>query len=146
MTDPKTPWNPSRRATARVLNPLPVPTSCRLCGGRCEIVNNGVIYGKPYGEWPWAVVCLGCGAHVGMHPFTGIPLGTVALAPLREARKAAKRLFNPLWRDGAMTRTEAYTWLAGELGIPVADCHIGWFEQDQCNAAIAAIQRKERTT
>ncbi len=140
----KTPWNPSRRAIARVLDPLPLPTHCRLCGAECKVVNNSAIYGKPYGDWPWAVLCTGCGAYVGLHPFTNIPLGTVALRPLRDARKAAKREFNPLWRDGAMTRTEAYTWLAGELGIPVAQCHIGWFEQDQCNAAIAAIHRRNR--
>lgn len=130
-----------------MLDVLPLPTTCRLCGAECKVVNNSTIYGKPYGEWPWAVLCTGCGAYVGLHPFTAIPLGTVALAPLREARKAAKRAFNPLWRNGAaMTRTEAYAWLAGELGLPVNECHIGWFEIDQCNAAIAAIQRKERTT
>lgn len=141
----KTPWNPSRRATARVLDKLPLPTHCRLCGSECKVVNNSAIYGKSFGDWPWAVLCTGCGAYVGLHPFTAIPLGTLALGPLREARKAAKRLFNPLWRDGAMTRTQAYTWLAGQLKIPVSECHIGWFDEAECNAAIAAIKRKERT-
>ena len=52
--DNKTPWNPSRRATARVKNPLPAPTTCPYDGGPVEIVNNSAIYGREYGEWPWA--------------------------------------------------------------------------------------------
>lgn len=28
--EPVTPWNPSRRATAHVTNPLPVPTECHI--------------------------------------------------------------------------------------------------------------------
>lgn len=129
----KTPWNPSRRAIARVKNPLPAPTECPRCGGRhVDIARNSEIYGRDYGEWPWAFLCRGCGAYVGMHPFTGIPLGTLADAPTREARKRAKAAFNPLWQSGAMTRTEAYSWLASRLGVAVAACHIGWFDVAMC--------------
>lgn len=145
MTAEKTPWNPSRRATARVGNPLPAPTTCPHCSASVAIVNNSAIYhGFSYGEWPWAYACTNraCFAYVGMHPFTAIPLGTLATAEIREARKRAKKLFNPLWETGSarrMTRAEAYTKLAAALGIPVAECHFGWFTVDQCNAAIAAI-------
>ena len=138
-----TPWNPSRRATKRVTNPLPVPETCPHCGSGCAIVSNSEIYGREYGEWPWAVLCKGCGAYVGFHPFTGIPLGTLATAPMREARKAAKAVFNPLWQQGHMTRHEAYSWLAGALGIADPNtCHIGWFDVDQCNAVIAAVKAR----
>lgn len=138
-----TPWNPSRRATQRVTNPLPVPETCPHCGSSCSIVSNGEIYGREYGEWPWAVLCKGCGAYVGFHPFTGIPLGTLATAPMREARKAAKAIFNPLWQQGHMSRSEAYAWLAKALGITdVNTCHIGWFDVDQCNAVIAAVKAR----
>lgn len=144
---PKTPWNPSRRATAKVVDKLPLPTECRYCGAECKVANNSEIYGKPFGAWPWLVRCTCCDAYVGLHPYTAIPLGTMARAQLRNARKSTKALFNPLWRGGGMTRTEAYTWLAGELGIPVNQCHIGWFDEAECNAAMAAInKRKERTT
>jgi hypothetical protein len=146
MTEAKTPWNPSKRATARVLNPLPAPTICPHCGGEVRIVNNSAIYhGRSYGEWPWAYACVNraCFAYVGMHPFTAIPLGTLATAEIREARKRAKNLFNPLWETGKarrMSRTQAYTKLADALGIPVGECHFGWFDVNQCNAAIAAIK------
>lgn len=141
MSEAKTPWNPSRRAIARVLNPLPAPTKCCHCGEPVEIVSNEMIYGREYGEWPWAYLCMGddCGAYVGMHPFTGIPLGTLADAPTREARKQAKAAFNPLWKSGRMSRTEAYTWLAGALGIAnVGECHIGWFDVQTCQRVAAA--------
>ena len=135
-----TPWNPSRKAIARVRNPLPVPDTCHLCGECCGIVNNSEIYGREYGEWPWAVLCAGCGAYVGLHPFTGIPLGTLANAEMRDARKRAKALFNPLWQSGEMTRTEAYHWLAHAMGIPdVEECHIGWFNVEECNKVVSVV-------
>jgi hypothetical protein len=143
MSEVKTPWNPSRKAIARVTNPLPVPTVCPHCGSDCGIVNNAEIYGREYGDWPWAVLCSGCKAYVGLHPFTGIPLGTLATAPIRKARSAAKDEFNKLWQRGAMTRSAAYAWLAGALGIAnVNECHIGWFDVAQCEAVIAAVNTK----
>ena len=135
-----TPWNPSRRATARVTNPLPVPEVCPHCGENCKIVSNAEIYGQEYGEWPWVVLCTGCSSYVGLHPFTGIPLGTLATPEIREARKRAKTAFNALWQQGGMSRREAYSWLASELGISnVNECHIGWFDVEQCNEVVKAI-------
>jgi hypothetical protein len=139
--EPVSPWNPSRRAVKRVTNPLPAPTECRFCGGNVEIVKNSEIYnGREYGEWPWAYLCRGCGAYVGMHPFTGIPLGTLADRNTRDMRKMAKDDFNPLWQGGEMTRSEAYSWLADRLGIAVAACHFGWFDADTCERVIEIIE------
>jgi zinc-finger-containing domain len=133
----KTPWNPSRRATARVKNPLPLPSRCPHCDGAVEIVNNSKIYGREYGEWPWAVLCRDCGAYVGLHPFTGIPLGMLADGPTRAARRRAKDAFNPLWQNGGMTRNAAYAWLARQLGITtVEECHIGWFNVSMCDRVV----------
>lgn len=144
--NPVTPLAPSKRATKRVANPLPVPTVCRCCGGQVKLVENDVIYGRRYGSWPWAYACTakGCGAYVGLHPFTNIPLGTLAREPLRKARKEAKAAFNVLWHSGAavMTRSQAYAWLAGQLGIhPVEACHIGWMEDEQCRATVVAVRK-----
>jgi hypothetical protein len=134
-----TPWNPSRRATARVTDSLPVPKCCPHCGGEVWIGSNSHIYGREYGEWPWVVMCRSCDAYVGLHPFTGIPLGTLATHQIRQARKAAKAAFNPLWESGGMTRSEAYSWLAHALQIPVNECHIGWLDAAQCYNAIRLI-------
>ncbi len=132
-----TPWNPSCRATAKVKNPLPVPTTCRHC--------NAEIYGREYGEWPWAFLCQNkdCRAYVGLHPLTGISLGTLATASIRSARRRAKDLFNPLWQSGETTRDEAYAWLTEQLGITnVEDCHIGWFDVPECKHVLASVMAR----
>jgi zinc-finger-containing domain len=142
----KTPWNPSRSATKRVKNPLPAPTVCPNCGDSVGLVSNEAIYRRKYGEWPWAYKCNNavCDSYVGLHPFTNIPLGTLANKVTREARKRAKTLFNPLWDRGGMTRSEAYTWLAGQLGIvPVENCHIGWFDVAMCERVIDVCKRRK---
>lgn len=140
----KTPWNPSRKAIARVKNPLPFPQSCPHCGAECVFSNNSAVYGREYGEWPWIVLCNGCRAYVGLHPFTGIPLGMLADASTRGARKRAKAAFNPLWQCGGMTRSQAYAWLANALGMDdVEQCHIGWFDVQQCDMVVCAIKNKE---
>jgi hypothetical protein len=141
--DPITPWNPSRRAIKRVTNPLPAPIECRLCSSKVDLVKNSEIYnGREYGEWPWAYLCRGCGAYVGLHPFTAIPLGTLADIATREARMQAKDAFNPLWQSGGMTRSDAYSWLAAQLGIAVGECHIGWFDIAACNRVIQIIENR----
>ena len=145
---PVTPWNPSRRALKRVKDKLPAPETCPHCGSVVKIVRNSEIYnGQEYGEWPWAYKCDGkfCDAYVGMHPFTNIPLGTLATHAMRDARKRAKAVFQPLFQSGRMTRSEAYEWLAAQLGIPVHECHVGWFDVAMCNRVVQVCRAKEST-
>lgn len=133
-----TPWNPSRRATSRVKDFMSPPLECRHCGSEVRIVKNDVIYGRCYGEWPWLYMCLACEARVGMHPFTNIPLGTLANAEEREARKAVKQVFNRVWMNHDVNRKDAYKMLAEKLGIDQSQCHVGWFDVAMCDKAIEA--------
>lgn len=143
----KTPWNPSRRAIERVKNPLPAPEVCPHCGGKVEVVGNAEIYGgKPMGEWPWAYLCRDCGAYVGMHPYTPIPLGTLATEALRRARVQAKQPFETWRTTRNIDRTQAYATLAGKMGIPVEECHFGWFDQARCDQAKTIAVSLLRTT
>lgn len=135
MPEIKTPLNPSRKATARVKNPLPVPAICRFCGGEVGLKTHREVYGRDYGDWPWVYMCSCCRAYVGLHPFTAIPLGTLADKATRDARKQCKPAFESLWRGGEMSRTQAYEWLAKRLGIPVGECHFGWFDVERCQQA-----------
>lgn len=136
-----TPDTPSRRATKRVTNPLPAPTKCPYCESKVSWVNNSEIYnGASFGEWPFAYRCSsnGCGAYVGMHQFTNIPLGTLANEKLRTKRKQAKELFQPLWQGFhavPYTRKQAYRLLAEKMGIPWEECHFGWFSEEQADLA-----------
>jgi hypothetical protein len=131
----ETPSNPSRRAIARVKNPLPAPTVCPFCSGDVAVAHHNEIYGRAYGEWPWVYLCKSCRAYVGMYPLTNIPLGTLADAKLRNARKLGKKPFEALWDGGGMTRTEAYAALAAHMGKTEADCHFGWFSIEECRIA-----------
>jgi len=136
MSKEKTPWNPSKKAIARVTNPLPAPTVCIHCDAAVKIATHAEIYrGRNYGEWPWVFLCTGCGAYVGMHPFTNIPLGTLATEEIRDARKHCKVPFERLYKSGAMSRTDAYAALAAALDIPNGECHFAWFDVDMCKRA-----------
>ena len=132
----------SRKALRRVKNPLPVPKDCRYCGMDVELVNHAEIYGREYGDWPYAYLCRGCLAYVGLHPHTDIPLGTLADRYLRSARKAHKQYFQTLQRKTEWSRKEAYAFLANAMEIPVAECHWGWFEIKQCEQAGAICRDK----
>lgn len=128
----------SRRALKRVKNPMPAPTECRYCGGCVELVSNAKIYnGREYGEWPYAYLCQDCKAYVGLHPSTDIPLGTLAAPQLRKDRNTAKDAFHRVKEQRGFSRSMAYQWLAGKMGIDVGVCHFGWFDQDECATALA---------
>lgn len=129
-----------------VKNPLPVPTECPNCGASVTVENNKAVYRKSIGKWPWIYRCEStqCDSYIGMHPNTAIPLGTLANKPLRKLRVQFKQVFNPLWHNGARTRTEAYHWLANEMGIPASTCHGGWFDTAQCKAAIKVCRKELR--
>lgn len=118
---------------------LPVPTICPNCGSAVELVNNSIVYGKEQGRWPFVYRCvaLACNSHVGLHPFTDIPLGTLADHQTRVARTEAKAVFKPMWEQYGMDRNAAYRWLGDKMGIAeVRHVHIGWFSLEQCQRVI----------
>ena len=66
-----------------------------------------------------------CGAFVGCHPGGKKPLGAPAGKATKRARMEAHEAFDRLWKGKQMGRSEAYRWLAGQLGIEPRECHIG---------------------
>ena len=119
-----------------------VPCTCTLCGAPAEFVDNAVIYGRSFGEaWPYIWHCTNgeCGASVGVQAFTRQPLGTFADSETRAARRLAHDAFDHLWRDGHYNRSDAYTWLARQMGLSKADCHIGHFDKVQCAKVIQTV-------
>lgn len=55
---------------------------------------------------------------------------------LAKARTAAHAAFDPLWQSGHFARGIAYEWLASELGLPVAKCHMILFDIAQCQRVV----------
>ena len=142
MSEIKTPWNPSKKATAKVKDRVDVPCECRYCQHEISIEKNSVVYnGREFGEWPWIYYCAGCKSYVGMHPYTNIPLGTIADAKTRDARKTVKAQFYAFMENTGAKRTEAYRLLAGMMEIDPSSCHFGWFDVRECNAAKQALDK-----
>jgi hypothetical protein len=86
-------------------------------------------------------VCKPCDAYVGCHPGTIKPLGRLADAQLRTLKRMAHAEFDPIWKDGLITRGQAYSWLAGELGMEKSSCHIGEFSEERCIQVIKACKK-----
>ncbi len=67
-------------------------------------------------------------------------MGKLAKRELREARTDAHRWFDAIWKQGEMTRAQAYAWLAKQLGLPCNRCHIGEFDIEQCRQVVAVCR------
>lgn len=104
--------------------PVTVVVNCGHCGQPAALVTGEQVYPHRRDLWHkpfWQ--CVPCKAHVGCHPGTTHPLGSVADAELRRWRSRAHEAFDPLWKEGAMRRGQAYAWLAKTLGVSVI--HVG---------------------
>lgn len=128
----------SRKALKRIPDYLEPPEKCPNCGNIVFLVNNREIYGREYGDWPYAYRCTdhrGCDSYVGLHPNTDLPLGTLADKPTRDARKTYKAFFFQWQRLNNWSRKQAYAWLAQRLGITIEQCHWGFFSVAQAELA-----------
>jgi hypothetical protein len=116
-----------------------VNVACPYCEQSAVLVTGAVIYPRlPELADKAFYRCAPCEAHVGCHPGTTTPLGGLANKELRMARIAAHQAFDGLWRVGRMKRGHAYQWLASQLGIDQAVCHIGQFDVAQCQRVVDA--------
>lgn len=126
---------------------------CLYCNTPALLVTGDVIY--PHRPDLFRLKfwnCKPCGAYVGCHPPSKMkngemtagdhPLGRLANAELRTAKKAAHAAFDPIWMRGALSRKDAYKWLAEVMGISRKDAHIGMFDVDQCRAVVAAVKAR----
>lgn len=126
------------------------PTICRYCGGKIELADAREIYGDAVErlalENEKIYLCRTCNARVGCHRSTVRPLGNVANEVLRLKRRETHEIFDAFWRRKRLTRTRAYQWLAGELGLPEKKTHIGSFEMDDCQRVIELCSQFESLT
>jgi hypothetical protein len=110
-------------------------------------VYGGVSYGMIY-------YCRACDAWVGVHKGTKNPLGKLANKELRQWKKRAHAVFDPLWQrklakrraeqgpdyKKAWARGSGYKWLSEKLGIPQPLCHIGMFDVETCKRVVALCE------
>jgi len=79
-----------------------------------------------------------CKATHGAHA-DGRPLGIPADERTKQARMAAHRLFDRLWKRKTMRRKEAYKWMRKTMGMTSDEAHIGRFDQEQCIELITKV-------
>lgn len=106
---------------------------CDYCRTPAEFIDSAIIYGKSYGM---IYYCPNCGAYVGCHKGTDIPLGRLANKELRDWKMKAHDAFDPIWKSHKMRRKLAYKWLSEQMGIPWEKTHIGMFDVEQCKQVI----------
>lgn len=112
---------------------------CHKCNSKAFLVGGNVIYPhRPDLASKKFWNCPPCKAYVGCHPEPpgNIALGRLADVVLRRLKSEAHAAFDPKWKHGKMTRSEAYGILADRLGIKKKDCHIGWFDEETCKKVI----------
>lgn len=124
---------------------------CDYCGKDAALVAGDVIYpSNPQAHHRMFWFCKPCDAWTATHENspTHKPIGRMANAQLREARKRALMAFNPLWLAGHGMFLQAnllvsksycvgvaYKWLADRMGITTKTCHIGSMNEQQCEQA-----------
>lgn len=113
----------------------------RCCDTDADLVTGAVIY--PHRRdlarlhfWR----CSKCGAYTGTHVDspTRAPKGRLADEQLRALRIEAHAAFDPLWRQGAMSRKSAYRWAARALDKD-GKFHIGWASADELRRLVREI-------
>jgi len=114
---------------------------CPYCGAVSQLVDGSVIYPhRPDLREKQFYLCKPCDAYVGCHPGTTRPLGRLADAKLRAAKKAAHANFDRLWKSGEMGRSVAYAKLSKLMSIPADQTHIGMFNVEQCFQVIKLVR------
>lgn len=117
------------------------PTTCNLCGGPVIFTNNRIVYGKEYGSGK-CYYCTSCHAYVGTHkPRPTEALGLLANPEMRKMKMQCHERFDAFWkqepssRKRHIARHNAYRKLADAMGIPLAECHFGYFNLDELQKA-----------
>ena len=105
---------------------------CPECDGKMSLRNSkhGPFYGCS--NYPQ------CKAAHGAHP-DGKPLGVPANKETKQWRIKAHDAFDKLWNfpGGRKHRGAAYGFLRRKMGLTHEECHIGKFDQQQCEQVIA---------
>lgn len=116
---------------------------CPYCGAQSNLVTGDQVYPhRPDLYDKIFYLCAPCGAYVGIHQGTLIPLGRLANASLRKLKSAAHAAFDPIWKTGKMRRGQAYAWLTRQLEMK--SVHIGEADEELCKKIIDICKASNR--
>lgn len=116
------------------------PQKCNLCGGKVVYVSNAKIYGRQYGSG-YCYYCTSCDAYVGTHePRPKEAMGILANKQMRDWKMKCHSLFDPLWKNKRKKRGQLYSDLALQMGIPISQCHFGYFNLEDLKRAYEILK------
>jgi hypothetical protein len=131
-----------KKSLKRQQNKPQLKVICPYCIKPAKLVDSAVVYfGTSYGMM-W--LCAPCDAYVGTHKGSKqhLPLGRLANAELRKWKIRAHAAFDPLWKNGEMSRGKAYLLLQDLMGISAGQAHIGEFTVDDCKLLIQKLRER----
>lgn len=111
---------------------------CSYCGRPAILKPASEVFHDPK-RTGYVYVCShfpACNAYVGVHPGTKIPMGTLANPQLRRKRIEAHQAFDSIWKNGVMSRNQAYRWLSCTLCLTESQTHIAQFGDYMCDRVI----------
>lgn len=124
------------------MTPPKQPTVCNICGSKVTYVPNARVYGRSYGSG-WCYLCEGCGAYVGTHKARPrVAMGILADKRMRKLKMECHGLFDRTWATSS-ERRERYARLADRMGIPVSECHFGYFDAPMLERALEILKEEE---
>ncbi|WP_158636418.1 zinc-finger-containing protein [Luteimonas marina] len=130
----------TRRERERAIPRVACPYCCRPAA-----LLHSQSRGYPYpANWGPAWKCATCDACIRCYAGSERPLGSLANAETREWRRRAHAALDAFWRDGGMSRSAAYRWMAKAMGLTKAEAHIGRMDPEACRQLIELIGRRER--
>jgi hypothetical protein len=123
-----------------VVDKYPITKVCPYCGSEVVLTSNAEIYhGKEFGNGK-CYLCRNCGASVGVHNDLVTPLGILATPEMKRLKMVAHNLFDMCWKSKQISRNDCYKKLADKMGMPVSECHFGWFGEEELKKAISIIR------
>ena len=89
------------------------------------------------------ITCPACGSRAYLRPASVVYGDKAPLADkaLRKKRHDAHVALDSLWKNGVMSRKEAYRLLQLSMGLPAEDAHIAKFSAARCDEVIALSRR-----
>ena len=116
---------------------------CPYCGRNAILRDAAYVY-KENALDKHLYVCSGypeCDSYVGVHAGTMRPKGTLANGDLRHKRIETHRLFDAIWKNGILSRKDAYRWMQDIFCLTEQQAHIGCFSEYMCDRLIEESRR-----